>query len=201
MTWNAAGTPAAIVPKTGILAPATAGATPAAAALTWITAHRELLGLTQSQVDGLELVSDQPFADSPARAVLYRQKFGGLVPATRGMVTVGVAADGAIAYVSSSLVKGTGTVPSATLTPQAGWLLAAANVERTVSAADIAKITSSVSAGWTRLQVPGFPDSQLARLRAFVKNDGMVRPVIESDVVDSGGVAARLPDDGRRRLR
>ena len=185
VTWNEAGTPASIYPQDGVLAAASPDQTPAEAALTWITANRELLGLTQGQVDGLELVSDQPFAGSAARAVLYRQTFGGLVPATRGMVTVGVAADGTIAYVSSSLVKGAGAVPTATLSPQAGWLLAAANVQRTVSASDLTAITSTVSDGWTRLQVPGFADTQLARLRAYVQNDGTIRPVIEADVIDS----------------
>jgi hypothetical protein len=150
-----------------------------------VAAHRDLLGISQAQVAGLELVSDQPFADSAARAVLLRQRFDGLVPATRGMVTVGVAADGAVAYVSSSLVKGAGVVPAAALTPLQGWLEAAADVQRAVPGADVAAIASRVAGGWTRLTVPGFDQTQLARLRAFVTNDGTVRPVIEADVIDT----------------
>ena len=184
VTWNDAGTPASIFAKDGNLGPAS-GSGAVATARGWVAAHRDVLGLTQAQVDGLELVSDQPFADSKARAVLLRQRIGSLVSATRGMVTVGVAADGSVAYVSSSLVKPNGAAPAAVLTPQQGWLRAASNVGRTIHATDLAKITTTVSQGWTRLSVPGFDQQQLARLRAFVSNDGTVRPVIESDVVDT----------------
>jgi extracellular elastinolytic metalloproteinase len=185
VTWNDAGTPASVFAQDGVLAPAD-GQAPTATAKSWISAHRDLLGLTAAQVGDLELVSDQPFANSPARAVLYRQRFGGLPSATRGMVTVGVAADGSVAYVSSSLVKAQDTaVPAATLTPLQGWLKAAADVGRTVTGADLTRITSRLSAGWTRLGVPGFDQPQLARIRAFARNDGTVRPVVEADVTDT----------------
>src|SRR4051794_27563700 len=141
VTWNAAGTPASIFAKDGSLGPAS-GDGAVATARSWVAAHRDVLGLTQAQVDDLELVSDQPFADSAARAVLLRQRIGDLVPATRGMVTVGVAADGSVAYVSSSLVKPDGTAPADVLTPQQGWLKAASSVGRTLHAADITQITS-----------------------------------------------------------
>ena len=59
---------------------------------------------TAEQVADLELVNDQRLAQSQARAVLFRQRFGDLSPALGSMVTVGVA-NGEIAYVSSSLVK------------------------------------------------------------------------------------------------
>ncbi len=183
VTWNDAGTPASIFAKGGLLGPASGD--PVSTARAWVSTHRDVLGLTQAQVAALELVSDQPFAGSKARAVLLRQKIGGLVPASRGMVTVGVAANGTVAYVSSSLVKPTGTAPAATLTPAQGWLKAAANVGRTVSGPDLGRIVTRVSDGWTRLTVPGFDQQQLARLRAFVTNDGTVRPVVESDVIDT----------------
>ena len=64
------------------------------AARSWLRAHRDVLGLTTTQVDGLELVNNQRLAQSPARAVLFRQTFGDLSPAIGSMVTVGVA-DGA----------------------------------------------------------------------------------------------------------
>ena len=91
--------------------------------------HAAVFGLSASQVDGLALVSSQKLAQSDARAVLFRQDFGGVAPALGGLVTVGVA-DGRIAYVSSSLARTTGVLPAATLTPLQGWLKAAADLVR-----------------------------------------------------------------------
>ena len=96
-----------ISPADGTLGPATSGDAggcgPRLAGLA-----RRLLGLTAAQIDGLELVSNQQFAGSDARAVLFRQDFGGPAPALGSMVTVGVG-DGAIQYVSSSLVRTSAT--------------------------------------------------------------------------------------------
>ena len=104
LRWNELGTPASILPKDGSLG--TAAGTPVDAARGWITAHAALLGLDAAQLEGLELVNDQRLVDSDAHAVLFRQTFGGLKPASGSLVTVGVA-DGKIAYVSSSLTRTT----------------------------------------------------------------------------------------------
>ena len=68
-------------------------------------------------------------------AVLFRQRFGDLRPSLGSMVTVGVA-DGAIAYVSSSLTRTTGTPRRPRLTPLQGWLRAAADVGLDAATAD-----------------------------------------------------------------
>ena len=93
-----------------------------------------LFGMSAAAVDGLELVSSQKLAQSPARAVLFRQDFGGVAPALGGLVTVGVA-DGKVAYVSSSLARTTSAMPAASLTPLQGWLKAATDLSVGVPAA------------------------------------------------------------------
>ena len=112
--WNALGTPASILPADGSLG--AAAGEPVAAARGWLRDHAAAFGMTPRQVDGLVLVNSQELADSDARAVLFRQDFGGVAPALGGLVTVGVAG-GKVAYVSSSLTRTTGTMPAATLTP------------------------------------------------------------------------------------
>ncbi|MCY7397086.1 MAG: M36 family metallopeptidase [Nocardioides sp.] len=201
VTWNASGTPASIFAWDGVLARSSGTAVDTAE--TYVRDNRVLLGLSDAQVSdfdaNVELVSEQPFADSTAKAVLFRQKFGDLVAATRSMVTVGIAANGDVAYVSSSLTKAAGAAPRAALTPLAGWLKAAASVQRGVTATDLPRITSRVSEGWTRLRVPGLDQPQLARLRALGMPDGTVRPVIEANVVDVKGgssLAYRVLVDG-----
>jgi extracellular elastinolytic metalloproteinase len=193
--WNQFGTPASILPTKGYLASGYSTKPDKApkAARDWLAGHAGLFGLTRSKVKALELVNNQKFADSPARAVLFRQKFGKLTPALGSMVTVGVS-HGRIAYVSSSIVPAHGAAPAAKLSPVQGWLKAAANVGRTISALDAAQIKSGVSTkdntGWTRLSVPGFANEQQARLRALAFADGSVRPVIEANVVDVQGGSA-----------
>ena len=186
--WNQFGTPASLLPTSGSLGRATS-ADPAQAARAWLSSHAAAFGLTAADVAGLDVVNVQAFAQSEARAVLFRQKFGGLTPALDSMVTVGVS-NGQIAYASSSITKTTGTAPSPVLTPQAAWLKAAANVGRTVAPGDLNAIASSVSHGWTRLTVPGYAQEQQTRLRALALADGSVRPVFETNVIDVQGGSA-----------
>ena len=184
--WNDFGTPASILSPSGSLGPAV-GSDPVAAARAWLRTHSALLGLTNAQVDDLELVNNQKLADSDARAVLFRQRFGSLTPALGSMVTVGVAT-GKIVYVSSSLTRTTAVPAGATLTPAKAWLTAAQNVGRDVTAGAI--LDSVVAKGWTRLQVSGFAQEQVSRLRALALADGTVRPVFETNVVDVQGGSA-----------
>jgi extracellular elastinolytic metalloproteinase len=179
--WNQFGTPSSLLPADGSLGAAPGD--PVAAARGWLSRNAAVFGLTPAQVADLDVVNNQAFAQSDARAVLFRQKFGELTPARASMVTVGVA-NGEIAYVSSSITKTTGTPAAAELSPLQAWTRAAANVGRTLEAGDVDAITSTVSEGWTRLTVPGFAQEQQVRLRALALADGSVRPVFEANVVD-----------------
>ena len=185
--WSSLGTPSSILPADGSLG--AAAGDPVVAARGWLRDHAAVFGLSTVQADDLVLVQAQELADSPARAVLFRQDFGGVAPALGGLVTVGVA-DGEIAYVSSSLARTTGTMPAATLTPLQGWLKAADDLSVGVTAAKVPDITRAVSGGWTRLTVPGFAQQQQVRLRALPMADGGVRPVLEANVVNVAGGAS-----------
>ena len=186
--WNDFGTPSSLLPRSGSLGRASSS-DPAVAARAWLRDHAAVFGLTAAKIDDLELVNVQELAQSDARAVLFRQRFGSLVPSIGSMVTVGVA-DGQIAYVSSSLTKTTGSPAAATLSPLDGWLKAAADVGRAVPGGKVGDIVSSVANGFTQLDVPGFAQKQQARVRALAMADGSVRPVIEANVVDVTGGSA-----------
>ena len=62
-----------------------------------------------------------------------------------------------------------------------------ANVGRAVPGGVVGDIVSTVSNGFTQLDVPGFAQKQQARVRALAMADGSVRPVIEANVVDVTG--------------
>ena len=192
--WNQFGTPSSLLPRTGSLG--AAPGRPATAARAWLADHAAVFGLSRADTSAsnLELVSEQPFAQSDARAVLFRQKFGSLSSALDGMVTVGVA-DRQVAYVSSSLVQDPGSVATTGLLgPVAGWLVAARSIGVGIpSLPSVGGIDATETKdGWTRLTVPGFAQEQQARLRALPMADGSVRPVIEANVVNvvGGGATA-----------
>ncbi len=180
--WNQFGTPASLLPADGALGRASS-TDPVAAARAWLSQHAAVFGMSAADVADLDLVSNQKLAQSSARAVLFRQKFGDLTPALASMVTVGVA-NGEIAYASSSITRTTGTPAAAALSPVEAWTKAASNVGRNLGSGDLADITTQVSGGWTRLTVPGFAQQQQVRLRALALADGSVRPVFETNVVD-----------------
>lgn len=180
--WNEYGTPASISSDSGLGQASSTNAV--TAARDWVAAHRTLLGISAGQAAGLELVSDTALANSPARVVLLRQRFGSLVPAIGSMVTIGIS-HGRIDYVSSSLTRTTASPAAAELSPTAGWRRAAANVGRAVSADKLG--SSLTKTGWTRFAVKGFAQAQLARTRSLAFADGSVRPVIEANVVDVQG--------------
>ena len=191
--WNDVGTPASILPRDGSLGTASTDPSQApASARAWLRTNSGVLGLTVDEINALEVVENQEFSQSDARAVLFRQRWGKLTSAVGGMVTVGVA-NGEIAYVSSSLVKNTKAPAAPVLTPEAGWLEATSELvdevgaeelglKSVVDAADVSEVTTSN--GWTRLEVAGFAQEQQARVRALPLADGTVRPVIEANVVN-----------------
>jgi extracellular elastinolytic metalloproteinase len=182
LRWNDLGSPASILPEDRTLG-AAPGA-PAAGARAWLAQHAAVFGLTASDVADLELVNEQALAGIAARAVLFRQRYGGLVPADGGLVTVGVA-DEEVAYVSSSLTRADAAPPAATLSPLEGWLKAAADVRPGTKSAGIEVLGRATALGdWTRLQVPGLAQEQQVRLRALATGADTVRPVYEANVVD-----------------
>ncbi len=185
LRWNRFGTPASVLPADGVLARATSK-DPVTAARSYLVDNAAVFGLSAQQMRDLELVNDQKLVYGGGHAVLFRQKFGSLTPALASMVTVGVNR-GEIAYVSSSLTKGTALPPKATINPLQGWILAAENVGLNVPLTAAARISAKVSKGFTRLRVPGLAQEQQARLRALAMGDGSVRPVIEANVIDVQG--------------
>lgn len=183
--WNRFGTPKVLIKHGGYFATGLGGDTAIEAARGWISANRELFRLSGQGVADLQLVNDSAIGNQ-GHAVLFRQRFGTLVAAEDGLLTVGVvgskSSGWSIGFVSSS-VAGDGNSPgAATLTPQAAWLIAAASVGRSAAVPNITNVTTE--RGWTSFQVAGFNHYQRARLRAMPTPSDGVRPAYETHVVD-----------------
>lgn len=191
--WNRYGTPSSILNRSGFLSAATSGSA-ATVARGWLSSHHTLLGLSTAQIGALQVLNDSKLAQSNAHVVRFRQQYGGAVPAVGGMVSVAVSPSGRVAYVSSSLSKVTSAAPAATLSPLQAWTKAAAELRAkggpSIPAPDVSGIATKVVNGWTTFEVPGFAQTQQARLRTLALPGKAPRPVFEVNVVNAGGGAA-----------
>jgi len=182
--WNQFGTPRSLISYGGFLSPAMSGS-PAAAARAWIGANRGLFKLREADVADLELLHDVQLPGTEARALLFRQRFAGLPAAQDGLISIGYAA-GRVAYAAASTAAWDGQpLGSATISPLAAWQRAAADIGRTVRLADI--VDAGLDRGWTLLSVPGFAQTQRARLRALPTPNNGAKLVYETIVLHSIG--------------
>ena len=146
----------------------------------WLAGNTTLLGIDGSAVADLELLASAPIGKG--RAVLFRQRFGGLPAGHDGLVVVGVVA-GKVAYVSSSLAGGD-LAGAASLSPTEAFRRAAASAGRSVGA-----VTRLGEAdGWTVLRADGFASPQRIRLVALPIPGAGAVPAYEAIVLD--GAAA-----------
>jgi hypothetical protein len=87
-------------------------ADPAAAARAYIAANRELLGLTESGAQALEVLTVAPMG--AGATVILRQRFGNLPAGVDGLLSVGLR-NGSVWHVSSSLARDAAAPAPATL--------------------------------------------------------------------------------------
>jgi extracellular elastinolytic metalloproteinase len=177
--WNDFGTPHSLVKHGGYLAGGL-GRDELRAARDWIAANRGLFGLSAGAVSRLELVNSASIGSG--RAVLLRQRFGGLQARLGGLLVIGVV-DGKVAYVSSSLTGDEALASSPTLSAKDAYVRAAGNVGRTVAASDISKVRRD--GDWTVMDVAGFAEPQRARPVAVPTPTNGVRAAWETLVLDS----------------
>ena len=143
--FGALGTPSVVVDAGRPLATGLP-ADPTSAARAYLSRERALFGLSQEQVDGLEVVTVNPLGKGAA--VLLRQVFGDLRTAHDGLVSVGVV-DGTVVSVTSSLTRGTAQ-------PQAARLSKAEAVE-------IAQRDAGTTGGATTAELVALPVPEGAR--------------------------------------
>src|SRR5438093_3253957 len=185
-TWSRFGTPQSLLKYGGYLATGVSGDA-VSAALAWISANKALFRLSDAGVANLELLSDSKMSGYDGHAVIFRQRFGSLPAAQDGLITVGITG-GKIAYVSSS-AAGDGDAPGApSLSAQAAWLRAAANIGRNASLGDISNVRTEYT--WTVFDVAGFAQPQRARLVALPTPTNGIRPAYEANVLNVAAGAA-----------
>ncbi len=187
-TWNRFGTIKTLVRHGGFLAEGLGG-TPVQAARSWIKANRDLFKLSAAGVDALEVVNEGVTPYNEARAVLFRQRFGGLASTHDGLITVGIV-NGKVYYVSSSSAGDQPAPEPASLNAATAWLKAAADVNRVVSLSAVSALLPAAKLGdWNLFNVLGFAQEQRARLVAIPIPAGGARAAYETVVLDVQGAS------------
>jgi extracellular elastinolytic metalloproteinase len=164
VSWSSLGTPASIIRYEGYLATGLRAPSPAAAAASWLAAHKELFRLRS--VDHLRLDSAAPLRGSHVYPVVFRQTFGGIV-SVDGMVTVTVVRAQRgwnVVYASSSLTPDTALTGSRALTPLAAWRQAA---RATGAPAGAAATIGKTATGAFGISAAGFSGVQTVRPTVF----------------------------------
>jgi hypothetical protein len=167
VSWSRMGTPAQIFRRGGYIATGLKASGAAAAARTWLAAHKQAFGLRS--VWHLRLANAEPMRGAPYfHAVTFRQMFGNAASAD-GLVTVAVVkAKHAwkVVYVSSSLTPDRGLTGRQRLSPLAAWLHAAGHVGirlKTSNAAVLGKATD----GSLAISAAGVSGSETVKPIAF----------------------------------
>ncbi|MBT8145072.1 MAG: M36 family metallopeptidase, partial [Gammaproteobacteria bacterium] len=189
--WNHYGTPQTLIKHGGFLATGL-NADAEVAARDFLAANAELFRLSAADVAALELYHVGDFAHSDAKAIKFRQNFGGLASQGGGLVTVGVI-DGKVAIATSSLVDldSSASVPAANLTAADAVAIAAADAGFNVTVADLS--LPGAENDWTTFEATGMVGTQRAKSMAFPTPNG-VHNVFETWTIsnDAGKVTSYM---------
>ncbi|MDQ3953503.1 MAG: M36 family metallopeptidase [Actinomycetota bacterium] len=179
--WNRFGTPISLIDHLGYLDQGLTG-DPGIAARRWIEEHAALFRLTDESLRNLELINVLPLGNG-AHVVLFRQTFGDLAAAHDGLITLGIAPGGKLAYVSSS-AAGDGNDPGeATLSPEQAFVAAARDVGWTIGTDAVSGVTRDRS--WTVLDVRGISEPGRVRIRALPTPRDGVELVYETLLINN----------------
>jgi extracellular elastinolytic metalloproteinase len=128
VTWNVTGTPRSIAKPGGALTRPKVG-DPLTIARAWLSTHSAVFGLTQTDMQALEVVRNHELPGIRARVLSFAQTFGGVASGYGGILTVVVDRDGrVVSYAgdpvrSSSLLNGFDLSPLEAVTKTVAGLL------------------------------------------------------------------------------
>lgn len=186
VAWNQFGTPSSLVDPGGALATGVGGATPEAAARAWLGDNAALFRLDSAE--GFALVSDAALAGDAGRAVTLRQQVGGLEAGGGGLLTIGLARDGAawrVVSAAGSVSGDTSLKGKPALAPEQAVQKAAADAGERASLAQIEPLSKDPK-GYKAFRLGQDADVQRAKAVAFPTVGGFV-PAFETIVLDTEG--------------
>lgn len=190
-TWNDFGTPHVLINHQGYLTGPAAGAA-VDVARGFVTQNRDLFRLSTSAIADLEVLRDSALYDTTdlalvragkqatnldvAHVVLFRQTFSGLTSARDGLMNIGVAADGRIAYVSSTVTGDSTLEGSFDLSPIDALQAVAADVDFDLGDVSFSDV---VDPAWTIINATTTADIQRVRQVALPTPTNGIRRAYE----------------------
>jgi extracellular elastinolytic metalloproteinase len=173
VSWSSLGAPASVIHYGGYLATGITASSAAAAARSWLAAHRQLFRL--KSVSHLRLDTAAPLRGSRVHAVVFRQTFGGVVSAD-GFATVTVVRakhSWKVVYASSNLTPDAAVTGNRVLQPVAAWRHAARAAGAQVGQITLLGTTANGSLG---LDAAGFSGLQTVKPTVFgTPHEGAIR--------------------------
>ncbi len=186
VAWNQFGTPSSLVDPGGALATGVGGATPEAAARAWLDDNAKLFRL--GSTDGFALAGDAALSGDAGHAVTLRQQVGGLEASGGGLLTVGVARDGAgwkVISAAGTVNGDTRLAGTATLAAEQAVQKAAADAGERTSLAQIEPLSKDPK-GYKAFRLGQDADAR-AKAVAFPTVGGGFVPAFETIVLDTEG--------------
>jgi extracellular elastinolytic metalloproteinase len=167
VSWSRMGTPAQIFHRGGYLATGLKARGAAAAARSYLAAHKQAFGL--SSVWSLRLMNAESMRDAPwFHVVSFRQAFGNVLSAD-GVVSVSVVkakSTWKVVYVSSSLTPDAQLTGRRALSPLAAWLRAARATGIHISAPNAA-VLGKTADGSVAISALGVSGQETVKPTAF----------------------------------
>ncbi len=183
--WTKFGTVRTLTKNGGFIATNLTGE-PVTAARNWIRSNRDLFRLSDQSVSELELVNDGRMPYSDAHYILFRQRFGKLIPRQDGLINVAIV-DGKVFHVWSNSAGDQEVTGQAVLSPTQAWVSAAANLNYSNSVADVINSKVDEHDNWTELSVAGFDQKQQVRMTAIPTPEDGARMAYEVNVINVKG--------------
>ena len=200
--WNRHGTPKTLF-KRGAFLSGPSAAAPDQVARSFLLQHADLFGLTTAMINAMEVLRVSPLHESPDYArmlrgeavdsdnvphvVLLRQMWDGVPAGGRdGLVSVGVARDGRVAFVGSTLSRETQLGGSVVLSMVDALLAGASDVDMNLGVLELLPSkASTLIDSFNTFTSSLLEDVQRVRLRALPIPGQGVRRVFEVTLLDS----------------
>ena len=199
--WNNHGTPKVLFSRGGFLSGPSA-AQPAEVARQFLLQHADLFGQTTAMINAMEVLRVSPLHESPDYArmlrgeqvasddvphvVLLRQMWDGVPAGGRdGLVSVGVARDGRVAFVGSTLSRETQLGGNVVLSMVDALLAGASDVDMQLGVLELLPQAQDLSNSFNTFTSSLLDDVQRVRLRALPIPGQGVRKVFEVTLLDS----------------
>ncbi len=169
-TWDARfGTPRTLTPAIGKTLSGPQSGTAVSVAKSWLTAHKDMLGLTSADIAALQLRRDHVLPETGTHVVQFTQTFDGLAAARGGSLGLAVTKDGSVLSYTGETIRDAGLAGSFKLSPASALEDVAGKV---AGVSGFTATKTGTQAGYDVFAKGPFASSSYVKKVAFPTSDG-----------------------------